>query len=89
MTLYRDSTRQLLLNCKSCRCPICRKEVAIPNGDVKNFPKHNMIENLIRILTLNKEKETKLCDGCGNRGLFVCMFVFVFLSGCLSVIPEK
>ena len=50
------------------RCPICRKEVALINGDVRNFPKHNMIENLIRILTLNKEKETKLCDGCGNRG---------------------
>merc|ERR1719312_2074328 len=49
-------------------CPICRKEVALINGDVRNFPKHNMIENLIRILTLNKEKETKLCDGCGNRG---------------------
>jgi len=49
-------------------CPICRKEVAIPNGDVRNFPKHNMIENLIRILTLNKEKETKTCDGCGNCG---------------------
>lgn len=49
-------------------CPICRKEVALINGDVKNFPKHNMIENLIRILTLNKEKDNKLCDGCGNRG---------------------
>jgi len=49
-------------------CPICRKEVALINGDVRNFPKHNMIENLIRILTLNKEKEHKSCDGCGNQG---------------------
>lgn len=50
------------------RCPICRKEVALINGDVRNFPKHNMIENIIRILTLNKEKDTKKCDGCKNQG---------------------
>lgn len=49
-------------------CPICRKEVALPGGDVRNFPRHKMIENVIRILTLNKERENKLCDGCGNKG---------------------
>ena len=49
------------------RCPICRKEVALINGDVKNFPKHNMIENLIRILTLNKDRDCKMCDGCNNK----------------------
>lgn len=48
-------------------CPICRKEVALINGDVKNFPKHNMIENLIRILTLNKDRDCKMCDGCNNK----------------------
>ena len=65
MTNYANN--MLFISC-TFRCPICRKEVALINGDVKNFPKHNMIENLIRILTLNKEKDNKLCDGCGNRG---------------------
>ena len=46
-------------------CPICRKEVSLSNGDVRNFPKHNTIENIIKIVSLNKEDN--VCDGCGNQ----------------------